>query len=196
MTTSRDAYWDELGIAWRAIKPEIATLTPRLEARLRRQSLSITAALVVGLPLSAAGLLLCVFTIWSGLATGTWNFVTRGVAIGLMSSMAAIALSMLLPVRASDAAGVLSEMLDLAIARAQRALATIRLGYYVCAVAAVFGLVGAATRTYLTSPPQLSPAVDLAVLAVFVLGLFLCDRRVRVNLEKLRYLKRVLAVEG
>jgi hypothetical protein len=196
VTTPRDAYWDELGIAWRAIEPELAILTPRLKARLRRQSLSITGVLVIGLPLSAAGLVLAAFTIWSGLATGTWNFVTRGVAIGLMSSMAAMALSMLLPVRASDAAGVLSEMLDLAIARAQRVLATIRLGYYACAIAAVFGLVGAATRTYLTRPPQLSPAVDLAVLAIFALGLFLCGRRVGVSLEKLRYLKRVLAVEG
>lgn len=196
MTTPRDAYWDELGIAWRAIEPELAILAPRIKARLRRQSLSITAALVIGLPLSAAGFVLGLFTIWSGLATGTWNFVTRGVAIGLMSSMAAIALSMLLPVRASDAAGKLSEMLDLAIARAQRVLATIRLGYYACAIAAVFGLMGAATRTYLTRPPQLSPAVDLAVLAIFALGLFLCGRRVGVNLEKLRYLKRVLAVEG
>lgn len=196
MTTPRDAYWDELGIAWRAIEPELAILAPRIKARLRRQSWSITAVLIIGLPLSAAGFVLGAFTIWSGLATGTWNFVTRGVAIGLMSSMAAIALSMLLPVRASDAAGKLSEMLDLAIARAQRVLATIRLGYYACAIAAVFGLMGAATRTYLTRPPQLSPAVDLAVLAIFALGLFLWGRRVRVNLEKLRYLKRVLAVEG
>ena len=196
MTTSRDAYWDELGIAWCAIKPEVNVIAPRLKARLRRQSLLITAGLVIGLPFSAAGLLLGALTIWTGLTTGTWNFVTRGLAIGVISAIVAIAVSLLLPVRASEAARALSEMIELAIARAQRTLAMIRLGFYACAVAVVFGLIGTAIRAYLASPPRMSPVVDLAVLGVFALGLFLCSRRVRVNLEKLRYLKRALAVDG
>jgi hypothetical protein len=196
VTTSRDAYWDELGIAWCAIKPEVNVIAPRLKARLRRQSLLITAGLVVGLPFSAAGLLLGALTIWTGLTTGTWNFVTRGLAIGVISAIVAIAVSLLLPVRASEAARALSEMIELAIARAQRTLAMIRLGFYACAVAVVFGLIGTAIRAYLASPPRMSPVVDLAVLGVFALGLFLCSRRVRVNLEKLRYLKRALAVDG
>ena len=62
-------------------------------------------------------------------------------------------------------------MIDLAIARAQRTLVTIRLGLYACAVAAVFGLVGTAIRTYLTRPPRMSPVVDLAVLVMVALGL-------------------------
>jgi len=196
VTTSRDAYWDELGIAWCAIKPEVNVIAPRLKARLRRQSLLITAGLVIGLPFSAAGLLLGALTIWTGLTTGTWNFVTRGLAIGVISAIVAIAVSLLLPVRASEAARSLSEMIELAIARAQRTLAMIRLGFYACAVAVVFGLIGTAIRAYLASPPRMSPVVDLAVLGVFALGLFLCSRRVRVNLEKLRYLKRALAVDG
>ena len=57
MTTPRDAYWDELGIAWCAIEPEVNAMTPRLEARLRRQSLLITAVLILGLPLIVAGML-------------------------------------------------------------------------------------------------------------------------------------------
>ena len=140
MTTPRDAYWDELGIAWCAIEPEVNAMTPRLEARLRRQSLLITAVLILGLPLVVAGMLVGMLTIWSGFATGAWNFVTRGVA--------------------------------------------------------AFGLVGTATRAYLTRPPRMSPLIDLAILAIFALGLFLFGRRVRINLEKLRYLKRVLAVDG
>jgi hypothetical protein len=171
-------------------------MIPRLEARLRRQSLLITAVLILGLPLIVAGMLLGMLTIWSGLAMGTWNFVTRGVAIAVMSSMAAGGLWLLLPVRASDAARVLSEMIDLSIARAQRTLLTIRLGLYACGVAAAFGLVGTATRVYLTRPPRMSPVIDLAILAIFTLGLFLFGRRVRISLEKLRYLKRVLAVDG
>jgi hypothetical protein len=141
-------------------------------------------------------LLLGALTIWTGLTTGTWNFVTRGLAIGVISAIVAIAVSLLLPVRASEAARALSEMIELAIARTQRTLAMIRLGFYACAVAVVFGLIGTAIRAYLASPPRMSPVVDLAVLGVFALGLFLCSRRVRVNLEKLRYLKRALAVDG
>ena len=87
-------------------------------------------------------------------------------------------------------------MIELAILRTQRTLAMIRLGFYACGVGGVFGLVGAATRAYLTRPPRMSPLIDLAILAIFALGLFLFGRRVRINLEKLRYLKRVLAVDG
>lgn len=196
MTTPRDAYWDELGIAWCAINPEINVIAPRLKARLRRQSFLIMAGLVTGLPLSAAGLLLGMLTIWSGWTTGTWNFVTRGIAIGSISVIFGVAVSLLLPVRASDSARALSEMIDLAIARAQRALVTIRLGFYACGVAAVFGLVGTAIRTYLARPPRMSPVVDLAVLAIFALGLFFYGRHIKVNLEKLRYLKHALAMDS
>jgi len=196
MTTPRDAYWDELGIAWCAIHPEMNVMAPRLKARLRRQSILITAGLVIGLPLSAVGLLVGVLTIWSGWTTGTWNFVTRGIAIVVISVILSISLSLLLPVRASDAARALSEMIDLAIARAQRTLVTIRLGYYACGVATVFGLVGAAIRTYLTRSPRMSPLIDLAVLAIVALGLFFYSRHSQASLEKLRYLKRALAMDG
>jgi hypothetical protein len=196
MNPSRDAYWDELGIAWRAIKPDSNAVAPRLKARLRRQSLLITAGLVTGLPLSATGLLVGMLTIRSGWTTGMWNFVTRGIAIGAISVIVATAVSLLLPVRASDAAGTLSEMIDLAIARGRRTLLTIRLGSYGCAVAGVFGLVGTGIRTYLTRPPRMSPVVDLAVLAICALGLFLYGRSIKVNLEKFRYLKHALALDG
>jgi hypothetical protein len=42
----------------------------------------------------------------------------------------------------------------------------------------------------------MSPVIYLAILAIFALGLFLLGRRVKINREKLRYLKRVLAVDG
>jgi hypothetical protein len=196
MTLPRDAYWDELGVAWRAINPDVNVIVPRLKARLRRQSFLIAAGLIAGLPLSAAGLLLGLLTIWSGWNTGTWNFVTRGIAIGVVSLILATATSLLLPVRASDAVRAVSEMIDLAIARSQRTLLAIRLGFCACAVAAVFGLAGMAIRTYLTRPPRMSPLVDLAALAICALGLYLYGRQVKVNLDKMRYLKHALAVDG
>ena len=57
----------------------------------------ITAGLVAGLPLSASGLLLGVLTIWRGWTTGTWNFISRGVAIGAISIILAMGVSLLLP---------------------------------------------------------------------------------------------------
>jgi hypothetical protein len=196
MTTPPDAYWDELGVAWCAINPEINVIMPRLQSRLRRQSVLIMASIVIGLPLSVAGIVLGLGTIWIGWTTGTWNFVTRGVAIVAISIILSIAISSLLRVRASGDARALSEMIDLAIARAERTLIAIRLGFYACAVATVLGLLGTAIRTSLNRLPALSPIVDLAVLAIFALGLFLCGRQARINLARFRYLKRALASDG
>ena len=196
MTPHKDAYWDELGVAWRALNPDTDVIAPRLTARLRRQSLLISVGLVVGLPLSAAGVLLGVLTVWRGWSTGPWNFIPRGIAIAAMSVLLATAASVLLQVRASDAARAVSDMIDLAIARAQRTLLTIRLGFCACIVAAVFGLVGTAIRMYLTGPPRLSPVVDMAVLAIVTLGLFLLTRHTRTSLAKLSALKHALGVDG
>lgn len=196
MTESSDAYWDELGVAWSAIDPDISVVAPRLGARLRRQSRWITAALVVGLPLGAAGILLGVATIWSGWHSGAWNFVTRGIAIIAMSAVLTFAVSSLLPVRSGGATGGLSEMIDLAIGRAQRTLVLIRAGLYACVIAAVFGLVGTAIRTHLAAPPRMSPIVDLAVLALVALALFLYGRQIKVELWKYRTLRDALEVKG
>lgn len=196
MTTRDDAYWDELGVEWRAVNPDPDVIGPRLKSRLRRQSLLIRAGLITGLLLSAGGVILSVITIWMGWTTGTWNFVTRGIAIGVISGLLTMAVSVLLPVRGSDAARAVSDLLDLAIARAQRTLVTIRLGFYACIVAAVFGLVGAAIRTHLTRPPRLLPVVDVTVVAIVTLGLFLWARHTRTSLAKLRALKHALGVDA
>lgn len=196
MTTSRDPDWDEWGVAWSAINPDVTIIAPRLKARLRRQSLLIMTGLLTGFPLSAVGILLGVLTIWRGWTTGTWNFVTRGIAIGAISAILAVAVSLLLPVKAGDAARSVSEMIDLSIARAQRGLGVIRLGLYACALAAVLGLVGTAIRTLLTRPPRISPVLDLAVLVIVALGLSVYGRHIRVDLQKLRALKRALNEDG
>lgn len=192
MTTRHDAYWDDLGVAWSAINPEIEVILPRLKQRLRRQSILITIGLVTGLPLSIAGLALGALTIWIGGFTGAWNFITRGVAIVVISLMLGRALTSLLPVRASDACRSLSAMLELAIGRTQRTVVVVRLGLYSCLVAAVFGLAGTAIRTYLTGPPRLSPVIDLSILALFALALFFYGRHMKVAVAKMQALKHAL----
>ena len=85
MTARDNAYWDELGVEWRALNPDPDIIGPRLKSRLRRQSLLIRAGLMAGLLLSAGGVILSLITIWMGWTTVTWNFVTRGIAIGAVS---------------------------------------------------------------------------------------------------------------
>lgn len=193
MTTSPDTYWKELGTTWTATEPDIAVIMPHLKRRLRRQSLLITLGLVIGLPLTLAGLVLGVFTLWIGVSGGAWNFVIRGSAVILLALMAGRALLALVPVRNSDAGKPLSAMLDLAIARARRTLLLIRLGLYASLVAAVFGMAGTAVRTYLSGPPQLSPAIDLLLLAMFALTLVVVRGHVQAQLTKLTVLSKLLA---
>jgi hypothetical protein len=196
MTESSDAYWDELGVAWCAIDPDISVITLRLGARLRRQSRWITAGLVTGLTLGAVGAMLGAATIWSGWYSGAWNFVTRGVAIVVISAILTFTVLSLLSVRSWATTSALSEMIDFAISRAQRTLSLIRAGIYACVIAAVFGLVGTTIRTHLAAPPRMSPIVDLVVLALIALVLFLFGRQIQAELGKYRTLKHALAVDG
>lgn len=196
MKTPPDPFWDELGVAWAAISPDITVIMPRLQSRLRRHSILITASLILGLPLSLAGFLLGVYTIWIGWTTGASNFVTRGISLLAIATILSFAMSALLRVRAGGDSLALSGMLDLAIARAQKTLVAIRLGICACGVAALLGVVGAAMRIQLSRPPALSPLVDLAILAIFALGLFFYGRRISGGLAKYRYLKGVLVTDG
>ena len=191
MTAPHDDYWDDLGVEWRVIDPDVSAIAPRIEARVRRQSAQIVATLVIGLPLSAIGVSLGVFTIWRGWTTGSWNFVTRGVAIVTIAILMGIAMLSLLGVRAGRAASV-SEMLALSIARAQRTVIGIRLGMAACVVGAVMGLVGTAIRTRASGPPLMSPIVDLVLLALSATGLFAWGRNVRLQLAQLLAVKSAL----
>jgi hypothetical protein len=196
VTAPDDRYWDDLGVAWRAVSPDASAIAPRLDARLRRESALIRAALVVGLPLSVGGVGLGVFTMWRGWATGAWNFVSRGSAIVAIAILLAIAMSELMAVRAGHTARAVSDMLDLAIARAYRTLIVLRLALIACAVAAVMGLAGTVVRSHLAAPPRMSPVIDVLLLAILALAVFVWKRDLRRRLEQLRAVKRALGADG
>jgi hypothetical protein len=86
---TQDAYWDDLGVAWTVMSPQ-AQITPQLKDRLRRQTLFTGAMLFAGLPLALAGVALGVWTIWQGAAVEAWFFVTRGIAIVIISLLSAL----------------------------------------------------------------------------------------------------------
>jgi len=189
---SEDAYWDDLGVAWRAADTDVERVSPRLQARLRRQSFAITAALVLGFPLCCAGIALGVFTIWLGWTNGTWNFVTRGIAIGLASALLVRALASLLPLRRNWDAQSLSRMLEIAHARTRQTLFLVRIAIVGCVIAAVFGIAGTAIRIHAGSPPHLSPIIDLIIIALIVSFLWLYGRSVSVASRKFEYLRNTL----
>jgi hypothetical protein len=193
MTKYSNTYQDELGVAWYAIDPNLSVVASRLKTRLRRQSRWITAGLVIGLPVCAAGILLGVISIAAGGVSGTWNFMTRGIAWIAMSAILAYALASLLDVRSESTASELSAMIDLAIDRAQKTLSLIAAGFYACVIAAIFGVAGAALRTHFGRPPPLSPIISLAILALIALVLVLYRRQVWVKLGKYRALRQALA---
>jgi len=189
---TNDAYWDELGVAWCAVKPEAEIILPRLKARLRRQSLLITAGLVLGLPLGAAGIALGLYTIVLGWQGGAWFFVTRGTAIILVSGLVLYAWMMLRPVCAGDAGRALPYMLRLAIARLERLLAAARLGLYACIVLAVFGSAGMMLRMEAGKPVQGSILLFYVIIAGCAAGLFFHGRAMRATLVRYKHLQQVL----
>jgi LytS/YehU family sensor histidine kinase len=113
-----------------------------------------------------------------------------------MSTILTIAVYSLVPVISQGTTRALSEMIELAIDRAQRILSLVRAGLYSCVIAAVFGLVGTAIRTHLGRPPKLSPIVDLVILGLIALVLFLYRRQLRMELGKYRALRQALAVDA
>lgn len=191
MTEPRDAYWDELGIAWTAIEPDLRASMPRMKRQLRWQTLSLAAVTFGGVPVGIAGGVLGVWTIWLGLSTGIWNFATRGAAILVISLLIAGAgWSSRSTLR--DNTETLSAMVELTLLRAEKWHLAIRLGYASCVVAAALGMIGYGIRVHFGKPPAMSPVEPMVVLAGLGLVLVLLHRSVRRRIAKYRYLRRLL----
>jgi hypothetical protein len=186
---TQDAYWDEIGLAWTAIRPEI--IAPRLKENLRRQSVFTALAVFAGLPLSLAGIALGVWTLWHGAFAQAWFFVTRGTAILLLSLMAGLAATSFVPLL-GDRPQSVAAMIASALVRAQRRHKLARLGYLGLAVAALFGITGYLLRVQAGKPPALSPLEPLVLLALLALVLFLLQRKARDDIAKYRHLQRLL----
>lgn len=191
MIEPRDAYWDELGVAWTAIEPDLRASMPRMKRQMRWHTLSMAALILGGLPVGIAGGLLGTWTIWVGLSAGIWNFVTRGAAILVISLLiAGLGWSSRSALRGSTES--LSAMVELALLRAEKWHLAIRFGYAGCAVAAVLGMIGYGIRVHSGKPPAMSPVEPMIVLAVLACVLVLLHRGIRDRIAKYRYLERLL----
>lgn len=193
--SSNDVYWDELGVAWRAIDPDLSVIGPKLENRLRRQAAAVLGIMLIGAPLSVGGLVLGFYTLWIGWSHGIWNFIPRGIAVIAISSLLAMATWSRRGSRRVDS-GTLADMLDLGVVQAERFRHVVLAGYWACAAAAVLGLMGYGVRDYWYGRPAMSPIVPLVLLALVAMVLLLFGRRLRADLARLRYLRGVLTREN
>ena len=176
MNSQNDKAWDEFGVEWRAIDPDLGAIHERIEGQVRRQSAWIAVGLwLLGL-MSVLGIVAGSATIWTGWQTSTSNFVVRGVAILAVSMLLAASVRALLLVRAASQTATLAQLLDLSMRRARGYVTLSGMGLWACGIAAVLGLVGTMIRTRLSGPPLMSPAIDLALLGLIAVALYLCRR--------------------
>jgi hypothetical protein len=196
MTESNENFWDELGLRWCAVDPNIGIITPRLAARLRRQSLWMNIGIISAGSTSAAGLLLGIVTIWLGWKSSAWHFVIRGLGVTAVAAVIAGSAWMLLSVRSSERASTLSEMIELAILRSVRMALLMRLGMWACGIAAVVGLIGTAVRTHLSGPPRMSPILDLILIGLVTTVVYLCGRQCDATLASYTRLKYSIIGNG
>jgi MFS family permease len=169
MEAHDQAFWDELGVAWRATVPDEGLFRSRLERRLRRQAFFLGVAVSATAAATAVGLVLGAWTVWIGWSHGTWHFVMRGatlIAAALLTLVATIVL------RGPPDAQSVREGLQLSITRTERLARAADL--LVAAVAAIGlgGLVGYVIRARQGRPAFVSPVEDLLALAVLALAFF------------------------
>lgn len=190
MPTDDDAFWDELGVSWRASISDSGLLSSRLEARLRLQSALLTVGAVAGAAVSLLGLGLAAWTLWIGWSSPTWHFLTRGLTLAAVSLLAGIA-ALGLRARKGVETRSVKEMLQVSIERTERLIRAADLGCYSLVILAFGGMVGYALRLRLGRPAAVSPVEDLLALAVAGLALLWYRGSQAFALRKYRHLSQV-----
>ena len=189
-----DAYWDELGVAWRASAPDQGVLASKLQARLRRQAMLGRAGTAACLVAGVAGLALAGWCEWVGWSGHAANFFTRGVTIGVVAVLLLVAAATLKGGAALQA-GSLRETRELARSRAERMARAAALGCLAVAVLAIGGLVGYWIRTRLSHPPAMSPVEALLAMAVLGVALLWIRQNQRQALASYGRLAQALELE-
>jgi MFS family permease len=164
------AFWDELGVAWRATVPDEGLLRSRLERRLRLQAYVSGAVVSATAAATLFGLGLGAWTVWIGWSSGAWHFVVRGATL-IVAAVPTLLATIVLRNRTAREARSVSESLQLSIKRAERLATSVDLAVAAVAVIGVGGLVGYAVRARHGRPAFVSPIEDLLGLAVLAMAL-------------------------
>lgn len=170
MPRDQDAFWDELGVSWRASIRDPGPVSSRLEARLKLQSALLTAGTSAAISFGVLGFGLAAWTLWIGWTGQVWNFITRGITVAAISLLAIMA-SLALRTRDRLETRSLQELLRFSITRSERLIRATDLVCYSLVILAVGGMIGYALRIRFGRPPAVSPVEDLLVLSVAGLAL-------------------------
>jgi hypothetical protein len=187
-----DAFWDDLGISWRASIPDAGLVSSRLRARLKRQSAVLGALTAAGLVAGVLGFALAAWTLWIGWSGQTWNIVARGLTLAVVSLVALLATASVRMRHGGDARS-LRDMLEVSTARTQRLIRAADLGCLALIILAVGGMAGYAIRVRLYRPPSMSPVENLLLLALAGLALVSFRWSQSRSLARRRHLSRVFA---
>jgi hypothetical protein len=187
-----EPFWDELGIAWQAATPSSSVPLDPMTARFRRESARIRLAMALAAVGGTVLALLGAFTLWQGWRLAAWNFGARGFAVLIVAAMAWTAVIILWPVRRGDDARSFSDFAELGLARARRSRRIVVLALAACAIVALLGSLGAALRYASGDPPELSPVISIALLALLAGIVEALRRRFRGEEARFAYLKNAL----
>lgn len=165
MPHENDAFWDDLGVSWRASIHDAGSVSSRLKTKVRFQSALVAAGTIAAALLGVLGFALAARALWIGLTSHVWHFLTRGLTLAAVSILA---ISVSLALRTRDGAGTrsLRDMLQLAITRTERLIKAADLTCYSFFILMVGGLIGYAFRIKVSRPPAVSPIEDLLILAL------------------------------
>jgi hypothetical protein len=187
-----EPFWDELGIAWQAATPVSSVPLDRMTARFPRESARIRLAMALAAVGGTVLAVLGTFTLWQGWRLAAWNFGARGLAVLIVAAMAWAAVIILWPVRRGDDARSFSDFAELGFARAKRSRRVVVLALAACVIAALFGSLGAALRYAAGDPPELSPVISIALLALLAGIVEALRRRFRGEEARFGYLRNAL----
>ena len=194
MPQENDVYWDELGVAWRALPPDDGRVASRLGSSMRWQGALVRAGAWAGYPAGALGLALGGWCLWLGWSAHAWNFLARGGAL-CAAALVLLAAAHALQTGLRGESRSLREMLELATLRSQRLARAAGLGCAALAVLAAGGLAGYALRARFASAAKVSPIEDLLALAIVGVGLaWIWSSQLRA-LGKYRHLAHALFAE-
>lgn len=190
MTRNDDAFWDELGVSWRASIPDAGLISSRLEARLRLQSALLAGGTIVGSAISLLVAGLAAWVSWIGWSSHVWNFLTRGATLAAVSVLVVMS-TLALRARGGMETRSLREMLLASIAKTERLIRAADLACYAVAMLALGGTAGYALRVRLGHPPALPLAEDLLMSVLAGLLLIWYRRSQTHSLRKYRHLSQV-----
>lgn len=190
MPRENNAFWDELGVSWRASISDPGLTSSRLEARLKLQAMLLAAGVTAAAALGLAGFGLAGWALWAGFTNHVWNFIARGTVLACASLLAVMA-SLALRTGEGLATRSLRDMLQASIARTERLIRAADLACFSLAILAVGGMAGYALRLRFGRPPAISPVEDLLALSVAALALVWFRRSQAHALRKYRHVSRI-----